>query len=477
MYTIIYLFSKKIDHFFLDILYNAFMKSHNIHTNTIAALATPYGTSAIAIIRISGQETFAIMSKILNKKIQNHQSHKAFVAKIYDDAATDIIDEVMILPSFSPRSYTGEDSAEIHSHGNMLIVQKILNRLYELGASPANPGEFTYRAYLNGKLDLAQAEAVGKIIHSKNQTSLTVAQKELNGYFKSTLDKWTRVLYKACAHINAWIDYPEDVTPENSQLMLDKLNTLSHDMQSLHATYLQSKKIEDGFAVVLSGSPNTGKSSLLNALLMRNRAIVSNIAGTTRDYIEEELHLGPCHIRIIDTAGIRQTTDTIEHIGVQQSREFSSKADLNLVVFDASSPPTDDEINHFKALNPNQRLAIWNKEDISTNHIIDSLKPAVCISATKQTNIETLKSTIAKLLVPITSDDKQHLITSQRHYNILSNAITSLNRAIGNIKNNASAEFIQFDLTETVHIIAQLTGDDANERILDEIFSEFCVGK
>ena len=440
------------------------------HETTIAAIATPPGEGGIAVIRLSGADAFSIASHCFSRTIK--QSHHAHYGHILNEDHSKL-DEVLLLPMKGPHSFTGEDVIEIHCHGGRLITQKVLSRLITLGAHPAAPGQFSHRAFLNGKLDLAQAEAVAQLIHAKNEHALIAAESQLEGTLSKKVAHFQGQLTQIAAIIEAWVDYPEEgLEFASHEEIVSQFESTLHEMESLAATFKDGKILNEGINLCILGAPNVGKSSLMNALLGFDRAIVTDIAGTTRDLLNEEMKSGHLHYNLVDTAGIRITDEVVEKEGIRRSHEAAQKADLILMMLDATNPQL------IEGLPKEKTLLVWNKIDLPhTISEIDDLY-SVQISAKNHTGIDQLKSGIEKLVLENGAPAKdQIIITQERHYRALNEAIEMVSKVITGLQTDLSAEFISFDLRQALKSLSLIIGTNVTEDILDEIFSKFCVGK
>lgn len=442
---------------------------------TIAAVATAPGEGAIAVIRISGPDAFPITEKIFSRSIKEFKTHTAHYGSILKaDGA--LLDTVLLLIMKGPNSYTGEDSIEISCHGGQLITRRVLERIFEAGALPAQPGEFSLRAYLNGKLDLAQAEAVQELIAAKSELALENAERQLQGALSEKISTFQKQLTDIAAILEAWVDFPEDdLEFAAMDTIIAQLESLSTQMTKLQATFHDGKALHEGLSLCLAGSPNVGKSSLMNALLGTDRAIVTEIAGTTRDLLEEDLRLGPLHFKLIDTAGIRDTEETVEKEGIKRSHKAMSQADLILLLLDASRPLAPQDHQLLALAPPEKTLVIWNKTDLAPP---PKTIPSIAISAKEKIGLETLKSAIEQLIWKNGAPSKEEvLITKLRHYQALTNAIHSCRAVIDGLKKNISAEFVASDMRNALSELGTIIGTNVTEDILSAIFSKFCLGK
>jgi tRNA modification GTPase len=448
-------------------------------TDTIAALATPAGTSALAVVRVSGPDTGRLAREIFGAtpppRVARHADYRARDGTLVDDVLFTLFPE--------PGSYTGEDALEISCHGNPFIVQKILEDLFARGCRPAGPGEFTLRAFLNGRMDLSQAEAVMDIIHARSERALAAANQQLRGSLGRRLNDLTDRLLGALARIEAYIDFPdEDLPPEDRAAVRQVLEGIARDTARLLATSHYGELLRDGIKTVIIGAPNVGKSSLLNRLVGRERAIVSAEPGTTRDFIEERIIVGPHCLRLIDTAGLNPTPGPVEELGIAKSLGRAAEADLLLLVLEFGCPlPVLPE--SVKSLIFNScALAIVNKIDLlagrqKTIETPDKL-PVVRVSALVGTGMEDLVSAIVRLADSLQSTDSQESIAiNSRHADALERAGSCLRSALVNLANNGPVELLASDLRGTLGAFGDIVGKIDNDRMLDQLFASFCIGK
>ena len=382
----------------------------------------------------------------------------------------------------APRSYTGEDLAEISCHGGRLIPQKVIELLIDQGARPAEPGEFTQRAFLMGKLDLSQAEAVQTLIAAQSESAIHFAQQQLSGSIKKSISKWQSELVRIAAILEAWVDFPEDdLEFAPFEKTIQELKEIQERISLLSSTYTHSKILRCGCRVCLVGAPNVGKSSLLNALLKKDRAIVSPYAGTTRDIVEDQLLIGGVLFHLADTAGLRDAEDVVEQEGIRRSQEALEQADLILFVLDASRAITFEELSTIANLDAEKTLLIWNKCDlVAIQSEFQKINPAlksILISAKEELGIEELKSAMKKLSLHDTSQKHELVITEQRHATALNHASKHLSQVIEGLKNQISPEFVCLDLRASLLELGTVIGQNVTEEILDSIFSQFCLGK
>jgi tRNA modification GTPase len=444
-------------------------------TDTIAALATAPGEGAIAVIRISGPNALSVAGQIFSRPIQDFKTHTAHYGHILKVDGSPI-DSVLLLVMKGPNSYTGEDSIEISCHGGQLVTRRVLERIFQAGARPAQPGEFSLRAYLNGKLDLAQAEAVQELIAAKSELALENAEKQLEGALSHHIATFQKELTDIAAILEAWVDFPEeDLEFAATAEIVATLNTTCTRMEKLSATFHDGKALHEGLSLCLLGSPNVGKSSLMNALLGKERAIVTEIAGTTRDLLEEDLRLGQLHFKLIDTAGIRDTQEIVEKEGIRRSQKAMQEADLILLLLDASRPLDTQDQQLLDASPKEKTLVIWNKVDLAQPQAdIDS----ICISAKEKTGLDELKKAIDAIIWKKGPPSKEEvLITKLRHFEALNRAISSIHTVISGLQSGISAEFVASDMRHALNELGTIIGTNVTEDILSAIFSKFCLGK
>lgn len=449
--------------------------------DTIAALATPQGIGAIGVLRISGSKTFEIVNKLFSSKdITQQPSHTLHVGLLKHE--NKVLDEVVISIFKSPRSYTGEDVIEISCHGSVYVQEQILQALVKSGARIAKPGEFTLRAYLNGKLDLAQAEAVADLIASNTEASKKTSLQQMRGGFSSDLTNIREQLIKFSALIELELDFSqEDVEFANRNQLYDLLKEAKEKVTALLKSFRLGNVIKNGVLVAIIGKPNAGKSTLLNTLLNEDRAIVSDIAGTTRDTIEEIANINGILYRLADTAGIREhTSDIIESFGVERSLQKMKNADIVLYIFDVNAT-TPNELKHtIEDLNGQniRYILVGNKADEETDYRnIFQDENIVFISALKQKNIETLKQKLFGATVQSESLGDDTIVTNARHVAALEKANESLDDIMDGLNEKLPGDLLALDIRRCLHYLGEITGEITNEEKLDYIFSKFCIGK
>lgn len=439
---------------------------------TIAAIATPPGEGGIAVIRISGKEAIPIAASVFSGPVASYKSHTCHFGKIVD--GDEVIDEALIIVMRAPRSYTGEDTVELQCHGGSLISKRVLEVVLKAGAKAAGPGAFTHQAFMNGKLDLAQAEAVQTFIGAKNDLALKAAREQLAGKLSAHIQGLQRELLDIAAILEAWVDFPEEGLEFATQdEVIDSLQATLQKMRHLESTFHEGKKIQEGITLCLAGSPNAGKSSLMNALLGHERAIVTPIPGTTRDTLEAEMRLGGLHFQLLDTAGIRETSEIVEQEGIRRSKLAMQQADLILLMVDASN--FSDDL--FSSCAPEKTLLIWNKIDLPHTIASAPFPHQVRISAKTGTGIAELKKTIEELVWKGTISKEEIVLTQARHKEALSDAAKALQTLIDGLKTEISPEFLAADMRNCLKDLGTIIGMDITEDILSAIFAKFCVGK
>ncbi|MEA4973132.1 MAG: tRNA uridine-5-carboxymethylaminomethyl(34) synthesis GTPase MnmE [Candidatus Metalachnospira sp.] len=457
--------------------------------DVIAAVSTPIGNGGIGIVRLSGTGAVAVADKIFTaadgKKLKNKKSHTITYGHIVDSKSLCVIDEVLVMLMLAPKTYTNEDVVEINCHGGMLVTNKVLELVLNNGARIAEPGEFTKRAFLNGRIDLSQAEAVMDLIESKTELSRQTAINQLEGSIKEKVHFLRDELLDMIAAIEAAIDYPEhDVEEETYSEMYKRIKSLIERINKLLEFADTGKIIREGVQAVILGKPNVGKSSLLNLMLMEERAIVTDIPGTTRDTVEEYMNFGGIPVKIIDTAGIRDTGDAVEKIGVEKSRKCAENADIIFMMIDASLPLSSEDIEILEFIKNKKSIILVNKTDIDNKIDFDKLcmytdeKNIIYISVKEDTGIDKLTERFMELFFGGEIQTKDSVIISNvRHKNMLCKAAEALERAIVTIETRMPEDFISMDLQEALSALGEITGDSVDDEIIDRIFTRFCLGK
>ena len=457
--------------------------------STIAAISTATGSGGIGIIRLSGEKSIEIIKKIfkpIDKKI-NLDEVKGYTIKygFIVDSNNEKIDEVLVSFFRAPRSYTTEDMCEINSHGGTVIERKILEQCLLNGAELAEPGEFTKRAFLNGRIDLSQAESVIDIINAKTEKEAKESFKQLQGNLSIELNNIKDNLLDVMSDIEASIDYPEyDIEETTNSKALKVLNEIRNKLVNLENSFENGKILKEGVKTVIIGKPNAGKSSLLNTLLKEDRAIVSDYAGTTRDTIEEFINVDGIPLKIIDTAGIRETNDFVEKIGVEKAIGLIKDADLVIALFDSSKELEEEDYKILELIKNKKSIVLLNKSDLSDlniktiNYISNTNKKVIKASMKTKNGIAELYKTISELFNNNElNSDNGIVITNIRHKNLIHNAINNLDEAENSIKNDMPIDVVAICIKEVLESIGSITGDNVSEDIINKIFSKFCLGK
>lgn len=452
--------------------------------DTIAAISTPKGEGGIAIIRISGDKSFEILDKIFVKKNPNANLgfYKLNYGFIKDGEKT--VDEVMAVRLKAPKSYTCEDIVEINCHGGTLVSEKVLELVLRNGARHAESGEFTKRAFMNGRIDLSQAEAVMGIIQGKTEKSVSLSLDQLRGDLRDKVNQFKKALLDITAHVNVVLDYPEEGIDDPLPAELrNNLEKVYEEANRLIDSYDTGKKIKEGIKTVIVGKPNVGKSTLLNALLHEERAIVTHVAGTTRDVIEEIINIKGVPLVLVDTAGIRKTDDIVENIGVEKSKQFIGKADLVLLVLDASKELENEDIEVINQIKENKKkvIVLLNKIDLNKkiNLAGHNLENIVEISAKDNIGIEDMQEKIYSYIVEedVENSSEKLIITNIRHKTALEKTKDAIKNIFETIDMGLPMDLISVDLKEALDSLSEITGEISSEDILDHVFGNFCVGK
>jgi len=455
--------------------------------DTIAAVATPLGEGGIAVIRVSGKEAAQISEKVFRSrtKLTKAATHTVHYGFVVDPRTGERIDEVLATVMRAPRSYTAEDVVEISCHGGVLAARLVLNALLDAGARLAEPGEFTKRAFLNGRIDLAQAEAVIDLIRSKSDRAYRAALKQAGGAFSRKVKEMRRTLLETLAHIEVMIDYPEhDVEELTSALIKERCGSVRREAEELLRTAERGRLLREGIATAIVGKPNVGKSSLLNLLSREERAIVTDIPGTTRDVIEQYVTIGGIALRLLDTAGIRDTDDIVERIGVERSREAIASSDLILFVVSGSEPLSDEERALLEELQGRQMILVVNKMDLELKVDLDELaryvppERTVRLSALRGEGLDRLERLVAELFFEgeLETGDLTY-VGNSRHVQLLKRAIASLRDAEAGADAGLPVDMVQIDVKGAWEALGELIGEEAGEALIDQIFSQFCLGK
>lgn len=461
----------------------------NSEFDTIAAISTPVGEGGISIIRISGEEAVTVAKKLYHgsKGLAKVATNTINYGHIVDPDSGAEVDEVMVSIMRAPHTYTREDVVEINCHGGLLATNRILQLTLSHGARLAEPGEFTKRAFLNGRLDLSQSEAVMDLIRAKTDKSMKVALNQLDGDLSRLIKALRKDILDVLAQVEVNIDYPEyDAVEEMTTKMLkEKAQEVQQRIQALLKTAKQGKVLRDGLATAIIGRPNVGKSSLLNTLLHEDKAIVTNVAGTTRDVIEEYVNVEGVPLKLIDTAGIRHTEDTVEKIGVERSRQAIDTADLVLLLIDSSNALTDEDRELIKLTAGKPRIVILNKTDLPNRidlnelHQLTAGDRVIKTSIVEYEGMEELGRTISHMFFDegIESSQSTVMVTNARHIGLLHQANDALNDVLSGIAAGMPVDLVQIDMTRCWELLGEITGDSYQDELLDQLFSQFCLGK
>lgn len=455
----------------------------------IVALATPQGSGAIAVIRLSGENTISIVDSFFSNTLDDKVGNTVHYGKLYNEAK-EIIDECLVTIFRAPRSYTKEESVEISCHGSSYIINEVIQLFLRNGVRNANPGEFTMRAFLNGQLDLTQAEAVADLIASDSKAAHDIAMHQLRGGFSIMIKSLREKLIKFASLIELENDFgEEDVEFANRDELISLVQKNLELIKELRDSFALGNAIKEGVAVAIIGQPNVGKSTLLNTLLQEEKAIVSPIAGTTRDVIEDAIQIEGILYRFIDTAGLRETADAIETIGIQRAHEQIAKAKIILFLVEITEDHTSI-VNEYKKLNIDthqQSVILLNKsDDFHGCHAYDveeavstqlGRMPVLAISAKEKKHIDKLKSILVRLVTQGSLSNNSLVVSNARHYDILTNTNESLQAVIEGLKNNVASDMVAIDIRHALHYLGEISGEISTDDLLDSIFRDFCIGK
>ncbi len=455
--------------------------------DTIAAISTPPGTGGIGIIRISGENSFKIASRIFKGAVEfeSIKTHTINYGKIVDPSSNETLDEVLVSKMKKPASFTKEDVVEINCHGGVVVLRKILGLIVKEGARIAEPGEFTKRAFLNGRIDLSQAEAVIDLINSKTDAGSKAALSQLEGKLSKKLKEVREKLIELIAHIEVTVDYPEhDIEEITGDMVYESLKPIKTLIHNISDTFENGRMIREGLNVVIVGRPNVGKSSLLNELSGKNKAIVTDIPGTTRDIIEEYININGIPIKLIDTAGIRETEDVVERIGVERAKKAVDEADLTIMMIDAESGIISEDIEIFNEVRNKRNIVILNKIDISSNDKIKEIEnyfkeySLIKVSIKTGSGIEKIEEELTGLFNKgsLRLND-EILLTNIRHKSMIDKCMISIDSALSAYEGGMPLDMITIDIKDAAYYIGQITGESVNEQVLNEIFKRFCIGK
>jgi tRNA modification GTPase len=455
--------------------------------DTIAAISTAMGEGAIGIVRVSGDDAVAAVNKIYKGKhfLLEVESHTIHYGHILENNTGQVIDEVMVAVLKAPRTFTREDIVEINCHGGLVSVNRVLQQVLQSGVRLAEPGEFTKRAFLNGRIDLSQAEGVIDLIRAKTDKAMNVAIGQVEGRLSKKIQQLRQALLETVAHVEVNIDYPEyDVEEMTNQILLEKAQYVKTEIEYILSTAQQGKILREGLSTVIIGRPNVGKSSLLNSLVHEAKAIVTDIPGTTRDVIEEYVSVRGIPLRLLDTAGIRETEDIIEKIGVERSRQVVKKAELVLLVLNYGDPLTEEDESLFEIIAELEAIIIVNKTDIPMKIDLDKVKllakgrPVVSTSLVEDKGLDELEEAISQLFFQgdIEGSDLTY-VSSSRHIALLHQAKISIEEAIEALEIDVPIDLVQIDITRTWEILGEIIGDTVSESLIDQLFAQFCLGK
>ena len=453
--------------------------------STIVAISTSPGIGGIGIIRMSGKDTFEILNKIFKPK--NDTEIKGYTMKygnIIDNENNKIIDEVLVSYFISPKSYTTENMCEINSHGGVIVMKQILDICLKNGAELAEAGEFTKRAFLNGRIDLIKAEAIIDIINAKTEKEKDASVSQLNGFLSKEITNIEKELLSFTADIEANIDYPEyDIEQVSVNKSLETLNSVKNKLLKLKESFNNGKILKEGINTAIIGRPNVGKSSLLNVLLKEERAIVTEFEGTTRDTIEEYINIKGIPLKIIDTAGIRETDNAVEKIGIEKSIEIAKSADLIIAIFDISQDLKDDDRRILELIANKNAIIVLNKIDLTVNKTTEGAinelnKEIVKISALERQGIDDIYEKIVKLYdLNKINIEGENIVTNSRHQYLINQSLNSLEKALETVNSGLPLDIIAIDVRDILMNLGKITGKNVSEDIINEIFSKFCLGK
>ncbi len=454
---------------------------------TIAAISTPMGEGAIAIVRLSGDEAIEIADRIYKGRhsLKSVDSHTIHYGHLIDPNTNEKVEEVMVAVMKAPRTFTREDVVEINCHGGVVSANRVLQLVLSNGARLAEPGEFTKRAFLNGRIDLSQAEAVIDLIRSKTDRAMNLALNQMEGRLSKRIRSLRETLIETIAHVEVNIDYPEyDAEEMTQQLLLEKMQRVKREIEKLMSTSKQGKILREGLATAIVGRPNVGKSSLLNSLVQENKAIVTNIPGTTRDVLEEYVNVRGVPLKLIDTAGIRETDDVVEKIGVERSKQIINEADLILLVLNHAEPLSEEDKSLIEMAKQHEAIFIVNKTDLPQKIDLEEVKrlagetPIVSLSLLRDEGIEQLEEMIAAMFFTdgVEAQDLTY-VSNSRHIALLEQAKRSIEDAISSLEANMPIDMAQIDITRAWELLGEIIGDTVSEKLIDQLFSQFCLGK
>ncbi|MFG6220660.1 tRNA uridine-5-carboxymethylaminomethyl(34) synthesis GTPase MnmE [Staphylococcus aureus] len=456
--------------------------------DTITSISTPMGEGAIGIVRLSGPQAVEIADKLYKGKhlLNDVPSHTINYGHIIDPESKEVVEEVMVSVLRAPKTFTREDIIEINCHGGILTINRVLELTMTYGARMAEPGEFTKRAFLNGRIDLSQAEAVMDFIRSKTDRASKVAMNQIEGRLSDLIKKQRQSILEILAQVEVNIDYPEydDVEDATTEFLLEQSKEIKQEINRLLDTGAQGKIMREGLSTVIVGKPNVGKSSMLNNLIQDNKAIVTEVAGTTRDVLEEYVNVRGVPLRLVDTAGIRETEDIVEKIGVERSRKALSQADLILFVLNNNEALTQEDYTLYEVVKNEDVIVVVNKIDLEQNIDINEVKdmigdtPLIQTSMLKQEGIDELEIQIRDLFFggEVQNQDMTY-VSNSRHISLLKQARQTIQDAIDAAESGVPMDMVQIDLTRTWEILGEIIGETASDELIDQLFSQFCLGK
>jgi tRNA modification GTPase len=461
-----------------------------VEFDTIAAISTPLGEGAIAIVRLSGDDAVQIANQLFRgvngKLLTEVASHTIHYGHLLDPQNGQVVEEVMVSVMKGPKTFTKEDVVEINCHGGIVSVNRVLQHVLKNGARIAEPGEFTKRAFLNGRIDLSQAEAVMDLIRAKTDRAMNVALGQMEGRLSKLIRKLRQEILEILAHVEVNIDYPEydDVEEMTHKMLKEKASYVREELKKLLQTGEQGKILREGLSTAIVGRPNVGKSSLLNSLVHENKAIVTDVPGTTRDVVEEYVNVRGVPLRLLDTAGIRETEDIVERIGVERSRAVLKEADLILLVLNYSDPLTSEDENLFKVVEGMDVIVIINKTDLTQQIDLERVtelaenNKIVTTSLLEDQGIDDLEEAIASLFFAgsIETGDSTY-VSNSRHIALLNLSLQAIEDAIAGVEMGTPIDIVQIDLTRVWELLGEIIGDSVHESLLDQLFSQFCLGK
>ena len=458
-----------------------------VELDTIAAISTPMGEGAIGIVRLSGEESIQIADRLYRGKqpLEAVPTHTIHYGKLVDPEKEEVIEEVMVSIMRGPKTFTRENVVEINCHGGITSIRRVLELVLNEGARLAEPGEFTKRAFLNGRIDLSQAEAVMDLIRAKTDRAMSVAMGQMEGKLSRLVQALRQSLLEVIAQVEVNIDYPEyDAEEMTNPILKEKLNWVQQEIVQLLVTARQGKILREGLSTVIIGRPNVGKSSLLNSLVHENKAIVTDIPGTTRDVIEEYVNVRGVPLRLVDTAGIRETEDIVERIGVERSRKVLKEADLILLLLNNNETLTDEDRRLFEAIQGMDAIIVINKTDLPNQISLGEVnqlaggRPLITTSLVKDEGVTELEKAIAHLFFEQGIEGQElTYVSNARHISLLTQANRSVEEALSTIESDLPIDMAQIDIRRAWELLGEIIGDTVSDSLIDQLFSQFCLGK